>query len=95
MVEKILFWVNFRNGNFDGFTAYEITKKHLKITILALGLHNRVSASVISITQKLITAETSNFGFYICIIDKRYLKFFYKNRTKIVSTGARKIILLH
>ena len=37
-----------------------------------------VCVSVISITQKQITAETSNFVFYICIMYKCYLKLFIK-----------------
>ena len=39
-----------------------------------------VSVSVISITKKKITSETSNLVFYICIMYKYYLKLFIKIR---------------
>ena len=54
-----------------------------------------VSVSVISITQKLVTAETSNLVFYICITYRCYLKLFYEDRTKSLCTGAHKRILMH
>ena len=37
-----------------------------------------VCVSVISMTQKQITAEPSNLVFYACIISRCYLKFFIK-----------------
>ena len=39
-----------------------------------------IYATVINITQKQITAETSNLVFYICIICKLDLKLFIKFR---------------
>ena len=44
--------------------------------------------SVISITQKQITAESSNLVFYICII--KLLESFYRDWTKTLCTGAHK-----
>ena len=56
-----------------------------------------VCVSVISITEKQITAEALNLVFYICIIHRCYLKlfFFYKDQTKTVCTGTHKRILIH
>ena len=53
-----------------------------------------VCVSVISITQKQITRESSNLAFYICIIRKCYLKLFIKIGQKL-CTGTQKRILTH
>ena len=55
----------------------------------------RVCMSIISITQKQITVEILDLVFYICIIYRCYLKFFYKDRIKALCTGAHKKILIH
>ena len=48
----------------------------------------------ISITEKQITAESSNLAFYIYIICRYYLKLFSKDRTKSLFTETLKRILL-
>ena len=50
---------------------------------------------IISITQKQITEETSNFFILLLYHILMLLKTFYKDRTKNPSTGAHKIILIH
>ena len=49
-----------------------------------------VCVSVISITQKQITAETSNLVFYICIMRRCYLKLFMKIAQKLCVQGHTK-----
>ena len=44
-----------------------------------------VCVSVISITQKQITAESSNLAFYICVIGRCYLKLFMKIGQKLCA----------
>ena len=61
-----------------------------KITFLAFSLCVCVCVSVISITQKQITAETSNFVFYICITYRCYLKLFMKIGQKLCVQGHTK-----
>ena len=66
--ESIVFGSNFKNGDFDGFTRYEdslIQKSHFQHLVW---VYVCVCVSVISITQKQITAESSNLVFYICVI---------------------------
>ena len=46
--------------------------------------------SVISLTQKQITAESSNLIFYICIMYKRYLEPFIKIGQKLCTQGKQK-----
>ena len=59
-----------------------------KITFRAFGL--RVYVCVISITQKEITAESSNLAFYICVIGRCYLKLFMKIGQKLCVQGHTK-----
>ena len=42
-----------------------------------------ICVSVIGITQKQITAESSNLAFYICVIGRCYLKLFIKTGKKL------------
>ena len=88
--ESSVFGSNFRNGDFDGFTCLEvprIRKTHFQQMVCVY-----VCVSVISITQKQITAETSNLVFYICIIYRCYLKLFIGNidRRKTKYRGTQK-----
>ena len=49
-----------------------------------------VCVSVISISQKQMTADSSNLAFYICIIGRYCLKLFIKIGQKSVYSGAQK-----
>ena len=49
-----------------------------------------VCVSVISITQKQITAESSNLAFYICLIGGCYWKLFIKVEQKLCVQGRTK-----
>ena len=44
---------------------------------------------VISITQKQITAETSNLVFYVCIKNTDAILNFYEDQTKTVYRGTQ------
>ena len=90
--ESIAFRSNFRSEDFDGFTRFQVPLNP-KIIFLAFG--QCVCVSVISITQKQIIPDTSNLIFYFCIMYRCYLKLFYKNQTKTLSTGEHKRILIH
>ena len=59
--ESIVFGSNFRNGDFDGFTCFEVPWIQKSFSVFGLC----VCVSVISITQKQITAETPNLVLYI------------------------------
>ena len=62
-----------------------------KITFLAFCLRVRVCVSVISITQKQITAESSNLAFCICIKCRCYLQnILYRSNKNSVHRGTRK-----
>ena len=52
-----------------------------------------VCLSVISITQKQITAESSNLTFYVSIICRCYLKLFIKIGQKLCEEGHTKEFL--
>ena len=62
--ENIVMGSNFHNGDFDGVTDYEVTKSENDIfSVWCACIYACVS--VISITQKQITAESSNSAIYI------------------------------
>ena len=92
-LEKILFWVsNFWNRDFDGFTRFVvpwIRKSHFK-RLICMHVYVCVCVSVISITQKQITAETSKSVFYICIMYRCYLKILTKIGQKLCVQGHTK-----
>ena len=79
MVEKVLFCENFVDLH-----VMRTRKSHF------WGMGLCVCASVISITQKQKTAETSNLMFYICIIHTPYLKLFIKIGQKLCVQGHTK-----
>ena len=85
--ENIVLRSTFWNGDFDRFRMFW-GPLNPKVTVLA------VTSTVINITQKQLTAETSNLVFYICIIRRCYLKLFMKIRLKL-CTGVQKRILIH
>ena len=54
-----------------------------------------VCVSVISITEKQITVESSNFSILHLYHIQMLLEPFHKDRTKTLCTGAHKRILIH
>ena len=64
---------NFRNGDFDRFKYFEVSRIR-KITFFCCW---SLSLCVTSITPKQIISET-NFLFYICIIHRWYSRLFIK-----------------
>ena len=83
--ESIALGLNFRNGEFYEFARFEIPWIQ-KSNFCALS----VCVSVISITQKQITAETSNLVFNIRGIYRYYLKHFMKIGQKFCMQGHTK-----
>ena len=83
MIEKVLFWGQIFEIEIlmDLHVMKTPESKNQIFSIWSVCMC--VSVSVISITQKLVTAETSNLVFYILIINKLYLKHFIKIGQKL------------
>ena len=83
--KSIVLKLNFRTVDFDGFLRFEI---HESENHIFSGWS--LFVCVISISQKLITVETSNWIFYIYIIRRCYLKLFMKLWQKLCVQGHTK-----
>ena len=85
-IEKILFWGQIFEVEIlmDGhILRSRESEKHIFSV-------SSVCVSVISITQKQITAESSNVVLYICITGRCYLKHFIKIEQKLCVQGHTK-----
>ena len=87
--EIIVFRSNFLKGDFDGFTNLEVLPEFKNNTFSSWSLC-LYTCVVISITQKQITAETSNLVFNIRITYRCYLKLFIKVGQKLGVQGHTK-----
>ena len=90
VVEKVLFWGPiFEMKILKDLLAMRSPESENKI-FNVWSVCVRVCLSVISITQKQITAETSNLVFYICIMYRCYLKLFVKIGQNLCVQGHAK-----
>ena len=82
--ESIVFGSHFGNGDFDGFTWFEVLWIIIIIIIIKHIFNGWfVYVTVISKTQKQIVTETSNLIFCIFIIHRCYLKLSIKIGQKL------------
>ena len=93
--ESIVFGSNFRNGDIEGFTRFEVPwiRNHIfsKWSVcICVCLCVSVCVSVIRHNSKKITAESSNLASYISIIGRCYLKLFIKIGQKFCIQGHTK-----
>ena len=85
MIEKIFLYQIFKMNilmDFQVLRSLEYEKSHFQRLVCVY-----LCVSVISITQKQVTAESSNMAFYICNICRCYLNFFIKTGQKLCVQG--------